>query len=134
MEQKSILVIDDDADVLDLITETLKPTGHLVDQAQTREEIIQRLFQDGHYDLIITDVWMPWMSGLQVVNFAQMVGTNTPVLFVSGFADPSLEERVKVFGERARLLRKPFEPAELVRNVCELLEPPQRAQGEAFIP
>ena len=133
MEPKSILVIDDDEDVLDLVVETLKPLGATVDRAATREEIIQYLFQDGRYDLIITDVWMPWMSGLQVVNFAQMIGTKTPVLFISGFADPSLEERVRVFGEHARLLRKPFDPNELLCIVRDLLEQPKAQQaGEAI--
>jgi len=126
MEPKCILVIDDDEDMLDLVTAALEPTGATIDQAATRDEIIERLFQDCHYDLIITDVWMPWMSGLQVANVAQMVGGNVPILFISGFADPSLEERVRVYS--GRLLRKPFDTKELLRITRELLDhgPEQR--------
>ncbi len=121
MEPKSILVIDDDDDALDLICTAVESTGAHVDRASTREDIIERLFQNDHYDLIITDVWMPWISGLQVANVAQMLGTDVPVLFVSGVEDPSLEDRVRVYGDRCRLLRKPFDPAVLVRVVDEML-------------
>jgi DNA-binding response OmpR family regulator len=131
MEPKSILVIDDDADVLDLICAALETTGAHVDRASTREDIIERLFQNDHYDLIITDVWMPWISGLQVANIAQMVGADVPVLFVSGLADPSLEDRVRIYGDRCRLLRKPFDPAALVRVVDEMLAREQGPEATA---
>ncbi len=120
MEPKSILVIDDDADILELIATAVQSTGARVEKAATREEIIERLVQNDHYDLIITDVWMPWMSGLQVANFAQMIGGDVPVLFVSGVADPSLEDRVRIYGERSRLLRKPFTPEKLLGVVREM--------------
>ena len=126
MEKKSVLVIDDDQDVLDLVSAILKTEGYEVELAATEDEVLGRLTGGGQYDLIVTDVWMPWMSGLQVAHFAQLAGHTTPVLFMSGFDDPSLEQRVKIFGEHARLLRKPFDDDTLLGMVDDLLYPEQR--------
>jgi CheY-like chemotaxis protein len=121
MEKKSILVIDDDQDVLDLVSTILETEGYDVDLASTEDAVLERLTGGARYDLIVTDVWMPWMSGLQVAHFAQLAGHTTPVLFMSGFADPSLEQRVQIFGDDAKLLRKPFDDATLLGAIDELL-------------
>ena len=123
MDKKSILVIDDDSDVLDLVSAILQKAGYEVEQASTEDEILQRLTGGGRFDLIVTDVWMPWMSGLQVAHFAHVAGHTTPVLFMSGFDDPSLEDRVRIFGEHVRLLRKPFDDETLLEAVEESLDP-----------
>ena len=130
MEKKSILVIDDDRDVLELVSAILAPEGYVVEEAATEDEVLERLAGGAQYDLIVTDVWMPWMSGLQVAHFAQMAGhVTTPVLFMSGFADPNLEQRVRIFGDHVRLLRKPFDPETLLDAVEDVIndrETPER--------
>ena len=128
MEKKSVLVIDDDQDVLDLVSAILETEGYEVELASTEDEVLERLTGGGHYDLIVTDVWMPWMSGLQVAHFAQLAGHATPVLFMSGFDDPSLEQRVKIFGEHARLLRKPFDDETLLGAIDDILYPHEKRQ------
>jgi CheY-like chemotaxis protein len=128
MEKKSVLVIDDDQDVLDLVSAILGSAGYVVELAATEDEVLERLTGGGQYDLIVTDVWMPWMSGLQVAHFAELAGHATPILFMSGFADPSLEQRVKVFGENTKLLRKPFDDETLLGMIDELLYPNENRQ------
>jgi len=128
MEKKSVLVIDDDQDVLDLVSAILEAEGYDVELAATEDEVLERLTGGGQYDLIVTDVWMPWMSGLQVAHFAELAGHRTPILFMSGFADPSLEQRVKIFGEHARLLRKPFDDEALLGAIDDVLYPDERRQ------
>ena len=128
MEKKSILVIDDDQDVLDLVSAILQAEGYYVELAATEDEVLERLTGGAQFDLIVTDVWMPWMSGLQVAHFAELAGHTTPVLFMSGFADPSLDQRVKVFGENTKLLRKPFDDATLLDAIDDLLQPDQKPQ------
>lgn len=131
MEKKSILVIDDDQDVLDLVSTILRGEGYEVELAATEDEVLERLTGGGQYDLIVTDVWMPWMSGLQVAHFAELAGHMTPVLFMSGFDDPSLEQRVKVFGEQTKLLRKPFDAETLLGMIDELLNPDRETPARA---
>jgi CheY-like chemotaxis protein len=126
MEKKSVLVIDDDHDVLDLVSAILEREGYSVELAATEDEVLERLTGGGRFDLIVTDVWMPWMSGLQVAHFAEIAGHTTPVLFMSGFADPSLEQRVQIFGEHARLLRKPFDDVTLLGAIDDLLHLDER--------
>jgi len=131
MEKKSVLVIDDDSDVLDLVSAILEKAGYEVEQVCTEDEILGRLTSGEHYDLIVTDVWMPWMSGLQVAHFAHVAGHATPVLFMSGFADPSLDQRVRIFGEHVRLLRKPFDAETLLDAVEESLVPDRETRERA---
>ena len=135
MEKKSILVIDDDQDVLDLVSAILKREGYDVEVASTEDEVLERLTGGGRWDLIITDVWMPWMSGLQVAHFAHMAGHTTPILFMSGFPDPSLEQRVQIFGDDTKLLRKPFDDEALLGAIEDLIDPSldraERTRGRA---
>jgi CheY-like chemotaxis protein len=127
MEKKSILVIDDDQDVLDLVSAILETEGYDVELVSTEDAVLERLTGGARYDLIVTDVWMPWMSGLQVGHFAHLAGHTTPILFMSGFADPSLEQRVRIFGDDAKLLRKPFDDETLLGAIDDLLFPDLKA-------
>jgi len=128
MDKKSVLVIDDDQDVLDLVSAILDAEGYEVEVVATEDEVLERLTGGAQYDLIVTDVWMPWMSGLQVAHFAHVAGHTTPILFMSGFADPSLEQRVRIFGDDTKLLRKPFDADTLLGAVDDLVYPEQKRQ------
>ena len=60
-----VLVADDDAELLEVVADTLIRLGADVIRASTGAELIERLAEYGPFDLIITDVAMPWMTGLQ---------------------------------------------------------------------
>jgi DNA-binding NtrC family response regulator len=84
----SLLIVDDDQSVLDLLSE-LFSADHLCHTASTAEEAIGRL--DSHdYDVIVTDISMPGMSGEDLLGFVEAHRPSTPVIFVSGLTD---EER-----------------------------------------
>lgn len=102
-----VLVADDDPEMLEVLAEAVKRPGVAVLQASTGGELLDRLAEEGPFDLIVTDISMPWMSGLQVANSARTAGVGTPVIVVTGDKDPTLDDQVSALGGHVRLLRKP---------------------------
>lgn len=123
-----ILVADDDPDLLDAVVEVLERLGAEVVRAEGGDELIERI-AEGRYTLIITDICMPWMSGLQAMHSARTAGLGTPVIIMTGMKDEGIPEQVLALGENAVLLRKPFEFSELEAAVAKLLSANRSGQA-----
>jgi CheY-like chemotaxis protein len=91
-----------------------------VHKAASGAELVVLLADHGPFDLIVTDIDMPWMEGLAVIRSARAAQIETPVLFVSGIARPGLEASVACLGN-ARILHKPIAVSALRSAVCEML-------------
>jgi CheY-like chemotaxis protein len=115
-----ILVADDDDDLLEVVVEALTDAGAKVASVKSGAELLKRLGEDASFDLIIADVLMPWMTGLQVASSVREAGLEVPVILMTGARDSSLDERVDSI-ERTVLLRKPFGHGELKAAVEKLL-------------
>lgn len=70
-------------------------------------------------DLIVSDIRMPYCSGLHVLRMLRRARRTTPVLLMTAFSEPGLRERVRDLG--GLLLDKPFTPHELRAAVRDLL-------------
>ncbi len=103
-----------------MLAEILAGHGYEVRLAFNGTELGERLSTEGPFDLVVTDVAMPWMNGIQVIHRARWLGVDVPVLFISGINDPSLEDWVAAVGPRAQLLRKPFNPRALLDAIARL--------------
>ena len=80
----SILVVEDEELILNFIVEVLSKAGHMVESAIDGREGIQK-FDNGVFDLVITDICMPVMNGNGVVKHIQSSKKkNIPVLGISG--------------------------------------------------
>lgn len=121
MRAKTI-VADDDPAILDLITQDLESRGMEVLRADNGVVLIELVANHGPFDLIVTDISMPWMSGLQVALSARHAGVRTPVIVMTGLRDDALMRQISHLGDNTILLRKPFELAEL-HGAVELLLP-----------
>lgn len=117
-----IIVADDDPAILDLVTKDLESLGMEIMRADNGVMLIEMVANQGPFDLIITDISMPWMSGLQVAMSARNAGVRTPVIVMTGLRDGDLMRQVGNLGEQTVLLRKPFDLAEL-HGALELLLP-----------
>jgi CheY-like chemotaxis protein len=115
-----ILVADDDADLLEVLVESLTEAGANVASVKSGAELLKRLGEDASFDLVIADVLMPWMTGLQVASSVRDAGLEVPVILMTGARDASLDERVDSL-DRTLLLRKPFDQGELKAAVQKLL-------------
>ena len=116
-----ILVADDDPALLTMVADALERMGAYVARAGTGAELVRRLVERGPFDLVITDIFMPWMDGLQAMRSVRYAGLAPALIFMTGLTDDSLPDRVAALGRRAVLLRKPFELAELESAMHDLL-------------
>lgn len=116
-----ILVADDDPDMLEAVSSALEGLGAFVLCAANGGELIDRMADDGPFALIVADVAMPWMSGLQAMHSARTAGLGTPVIVMTALTDESIPAQVRALGEHTVLLRKPFELEELETMADRLL-------------
>jgi CheY-like chemotaxis protein len=123
MRHRKVLVADDEPATLELVSEALERPDVDVFRAADGVELIERLAEHGPFDLVVTDISMPWMTGLQAAHTARTAGVRTPMIVITALKDPRLEEQVATLGECAILLRKPFGLAELESAVASLLPP-----------
>jgi signal transduction histidine kinase/ActR/RegA family two-component response regulator len=118
-----ILVVDDDADVRWIIAQDLQEMGCVVTEAESGRAALAILERDTPCDLMITDLMMPGLSGLDTLRLARRIRPELKVLFASGYADLSR------FGGNLNhhpLLKKPFKPealAEAVQNALQRVSP-----------
>jgi putative two-component system response regulator len=115
-----IVIADDDPDSLDLLRLALGNPQIEICEAVNGAELVDLLAEQGPFDLVVTDVHMPWMEGLQVLLSARAAEIHTPVLVITGLTRPDLQTKVDRLGN-AKLLRKPFGVSELRAAVAELM-------------
>ena len=107
------LVADDDTEMLSMVTKALRQFGAEVVAVMAGGELLEKIANDGPFDVIVTDIAMPWMTGLQVMQSARTAGLPVPVVVMTALRDPTLPEQVASLGARAELLQKPFSIDEL---------------------
>lgn len=113
-----ILLAEDDAQLREILVEALIEAGHSVavtDNGQDAQMIL------GHqvYDLIVSDVQMPKMNGIELLQWARN-NTSTPVILMSGFSRLLELMKPKDIGAKA-FIAKPFKPEDLVDVVNKSL-------------
>jgi DNA-binding response OmpR family regulator len=115
----SILIVEDDRSTCLFLAETLKAAGFTVASAMDGEEALKCL-RAGSYDLMLLDVWMPKMNGLDVLAALPKEGARPKVVVMT--ADDTPETLLKVVREQAwRYVAKPVEPQALVELLREVL-------------
>ncbi len=120
-----ILVVDDEESIRDLCARVLARAGYAVVTAPSGEEAVVRLAQDS-FDLLISDIRMPGISGLEVLERAKATFPQIRVVLITGFGTPQMLTRAQQSGAD-RILTKPFNPIELLAAVRESLP---RGDGE----
>ncbi len=105
----SILVVDDDEDVREVLAETLEHFGYGVVQAASGEEALPMLAGGHNIGLMITDVRMPGMSGLELAEHVRREYAGVKIIVTSGYFLPQQVHD--------RFLRKPFQMRDLASAV-----------------
>ncbi len=117
-----ILVVDDEPMVRVTLEAALEVHGYDIITAEDGGQALGLLSSERPVDLIITDIWMPQMTGVELARQVAAAGMQTPVLFLSGFTDEELVSR-RLLSEGSEFLKKPFVVADLVERVDALLHP-----------
>lgn len=113
-----ILLVDDDDLVRDSLAELMRLEGHAVVPVGAGEQALAEL-EASMFDVLVTDVLMPGMSGAELVERVAELHPGLPVLFMSGnLAAPGLREKIE--SGLASIISKPIYPEELERALLEV--------------
>lgn len=124
--QATILIVDDERDLVDAYVRLLERAGHRCFGAFDAGEAIQLIDAESP-DLVITDLSLPDTSGIEVVRHIRSKSKDTPVIVMSGHNTPELNEAAHAAGASMSLL-KPVSIAVLRRVIAEALGGKLRAQ------
>ena len=118
----SLLVVDDDADVLEPICAVLRGAGHNVEQASSVLAALE-ILERSRIDLLLTDVVMRGLNGFNLARMAVLRQAALKVLYYSGYSEFTIgaDDGVK-FG---KLLHKPLLPDDLRHEVARALVAPR---------
>ncbi|MEW5675920.1 response regulator [Flavobacterium enshiense] len=118
---KKIVIIDDDKIVINILDFLLKNEGFETYIATDGEEGIEKI-KTIQPDLIITDIMMPFKSGLEITLFTKTNYPKIPVLMVSSLGKED-QTVVDVFNLGVdEFIAKPFNPTEIINKVKKLLQ------------
>jgi PAS domain S-box-containing protein len=119
---ETILIAEDEGALRELMSQGLKRLGYTVLSAQNGAEALEICERyPGPIHLVLTDIVMPRMNGLQLKEGVAARRSGVKFLFVSGYVDSALEQS-ELFTEHTAFLEKPFPPDELAHKVRQLLE------------
>jgi DNA-binding NtrC family response regulator len=114
-----VLVVDDDDAIRDTLQELLSEE-HVCQTAETAEKAVARL--EAHtYDVVLTDISMPGLSGLELLGHIRQKYSNTPVIIVSGIGDQEHAQGLIKLGAFDFLL-KPFSLEVVEKSVMRAIE------------
>jgi len=112
---KTVLVVDDDPSILRLVKEQLSDYGYLPIMASSGEEALEIASQQTHIDLLLTDIKMPGMNGIDLVKQMSTLYPDIKVLFMSVFTLPST--LYSISGKEMVFLEKPFRVNTLIKKM-----------------
>ena len=116
-----ILVVDDEEPVLRACVRALRaiPGAEIVQQKLSSRAA--ELLASQCFDLLVSDVRMPEMSGVELIRIAYECDPTLPVILITGFPTPEMVANKSKFGVRAYLM-KPIVPDELLATVRRVLD------------
>jgi DNA-binding NtrC family response regulator len=128
--RKKVLIVDDDRVILKIITNALKEHGELhVMTARDGKEAIS-LLDTEEIDMVVTDLYMPVLNGLQLLSHINKRHPGTPVIVLTGRGSKEIEARVKALGE-FQYFEKPLDMNVLSDTIIKTLysEPAGQIHG-----
>lgn len=121
LRHKTILVVDDENDLRDIVASEFDFMGAKVFQAENIS-VAQKLFQEHNIDLIVSDIRMPGGTGIDLLeNLKKRDVENPPVILITGFADITVEDAFDKGAEA--LMSKPFKLDDLIQQAIRFTSP-----------
>jgi PAS domain S-box-containing protein len=126
---ETVLVVEDEPALRRLISVSLKKRGYTVLAADDGTEAIRILENNpGTIDLVVSDIMMPKLNGLELRKKAILLRPEMRFLFISGYAEDTIGQTAHL-PQDAGYLEKPFLPIELARKVRALLNESDAGRG-----
>ncbi|OPX39652.1 MAG: sigma-54-dependent Fis family transcriptional regulator [Desulfobacteraceae bacterium 4484_190.3] len=106
METKKILVVDDEPSMRIALSESLKSCGYKVETSESGADALAK-FQEGKFEVVITDMRMPGMGGMEVLRGIKKISSGTPVIVITAYG--TVNTAVEAMKEGAAdFIMKPF--------------------------
>ena len=119
MAQNKILIVDDEPDIREVVSILLGSEGYHVLQAENGQTAVEMVYNDRNIDLVLMDIMMPGMSGVEAVEMIRRRST-VPVLFLT--AKSQEQDKMEAYSQGGDdYLVKPFSHTELLMKVKSLL-------------
>mgnify|MGYP000627989744 CR=1 FL=1 len=117
--QRRILLAEDEEAMRTYLSRALEKAGYAVDSVDCGTAALP-LLETGEYDLLLSDIVMPEMDGIELAQRCNEVSPHTKVMFITGFAAVTLKASREQ--PHAKVLSKPFHLRDLVLEVERVLE------------
>jgi CheY-like chemotaxis protein len=120
--QERILLVDDEPQVVNLEKQILERLGYTV---KTRENPLEALedfrAQPGSYDLVVTDMTMPKMTGGELALQLMQIKPDIPIILCTGFSETMTEEKAKSLGIK-KFIMKPIKKKNFADSIRQVLD------------
>lgn len=119
-EMPKVLIVDDDPSLTELLVDTLEVIGYESRSASSAHEALD-LIRDENFSLVITDINMPEMSGIELLQEIKKVDAQMPVMLITGVGTDTLKQEAFEFGADG-FLSKPFRIGKIEAEIGNLLK------------
>lgn len=121
MAKKRILIVDDEEDIVNLVTLILEDAGYEVRACSNGVEALMRL-ENEKYDLVLLDIMLPTLSGWEVLRELRTTSRNKeiPVALLTARASPR-DDNKQYPSDYCDYITKPFEPEDLLLRIKQIL-------------
>jgi CheY-like chemotaxis protein len=118
-EQSKILIVDDSQELTEVIHEYMEANGFIVDTTTESTNALRLITANG-YDVIVSDIHMPGMDGLELMGLIKNKHPDLPVILITGY---SISEARKIAMEKGAdaFVAKPFHMKEILDVVTDIL-------------
>lgn len=116
-----LLIVEDDESVRQLAARALERAGHAIDTAADGKEGLERIVAEGGgYDLVVSDIRMPAMDGIEMARSAVARFPSLKILLITGYAEQR-ERAAELDGIIVGVVQKPFTLQSIRDHVAEAL-------------
>ncbi|MBN1592452.1 MAG: response regulator [Candidatus Coatesbacteria bacterium] len=115
----NVLVVDDQDCLVDLLSDIVEGLGFSSEVAHDGQEALEK-FQGGNFQMVITDIKMPRMDGIQLTKMVKRDRPDVPVIAITGFGNEEAGEDLRS-EQMDGFLEKPFRIAKIEGMICEVL-------------
>lgn len=116
-----LLVVEDSVELADNLAEILQGAGFSTGVVHSAEQALAAVL-DEHFDAIVSDLRLPHMSGVELLQHLRSAGRSTPLILMSAFADERAQATARGLGAAAVLI-KPFDCGALLALLASLFDP-----------
>ena len=117
---KKILIADDEELIRWSLLQFFESSGYSVDLVINGTEVIKRL-ENTNYDIIVTDLNMPGLNGIEILTKMKGMGINLPVIVISAYFSDKLKDETISSGA-FECISKPFEMNDILNTVKKAIE------------